>query len=147
MKKPDRNLCISEDLLVDYSTLCEEYLTPASLEWAIERDKNMQHFAKKLIERIGCIEITQRALFINYALATERVRRHKRTMRENRCSERDAPCWMDFKGGDPPLGAADMCDECLMRQIAYQFRVEAMAELKKARRLIEKHAKSLLEGK
>ena len=44
---------IPEDLRVDWQTLQPPYVEPATLQWAIERDKNMQKFALKLIERIG----------------------------------------------------------------------------------------------
>jgi len=44
---------IPSDLKVDYATLCEPYVEPATLAWAIERDKNMQRFAKGLVERIA----------------------------------------------------------------------------------------------
>jgi hypothetical protein len=47
---------IPEDLKVDYQCCGEPYVVPASIEWAIERDKNMQKFARKLIERIGRVE-------------------------------------------------------------------------------------------
>lgn len=44
---------IPEDLRLDYETLCAPYLAPATLEWAIEREKAGQQFSKSLIERIA----------------------------------------------------------------------------------------------
>lgn len=58
---------VPQDLKVDWDTLNVPYVSPSTLEWAIERDKNMQRFAKQLIERVGAAE--QRATIAEAKLA------------------------------------------------------------------------------
>ena len=80
-------------------------------------------------------------LCIDYAAALERLRRHRRTMRENRCpmQSEDGPCWINLQDGS--LGMDEICDECLMRQVAYHFRHVAVMDVGKLRRKIERWAK------
>ncbi len=47
---------ISERWQLDYRTLEGPYVTPANLEWAITRDKNMQRIARQLIEELSAAE-------------------------------------------------------------------------------------------
>lgn len=47
---------IVERYKVDHSTLSEPYVAPTTLKWAIEREQNMQKFAKKLIEELSTAE-------------------------------------------------------------------------------------------
>lgn len=60
-------MAIPDDLKADYRTLAEPYVEPATLQWAIERDKNMQKFAHKLIERIAQLTQELNALKERYA--------------------------------------------------------------------------------
>lgn len=79
----------------------------------------------------------ERELFSGYVTAMLRLRRHKRTMRETKCEDRDGPpCWLSVMEGE--LDAGEMCDRCLMRQVAYHFRGEALKEVGQLRRKIIK---------
>jgi hypothetical protein len=74
-----------------------------------------------------------------YATALARLRRHRRTMRETKCDNDDGPpCWMERDG-------LDMCDKCLLRQVAYHFKGVATKEVGKLRRAIERWAKKNTE--
>jgi hypothetical protein len=82
-----------------------------------------------------------------YSLALERLRRHRRTMRENnRCPEgspsSEQPCWLDLREGS--IEIEEMCDRCLMRQAAYPFRVQAMKDVVRLRGKIEREARKRL---
>lgn len=71
-------------------------------------------------------------LFAEYVAALLRLRRHRRMMRETKCdiareNEGGMPCWVESD-------ALDMCDKCLMRQVAYHFRKEALKEVARLRR-------------
>lgn len=75
----------------------------------------------------------------DYVAALQRVRRHKRTMRENKCDERDNPCWVNF--ADQTLSLLDMCDQCMIRQTAYEFRKIAVKDVGATRRKLERAAR------
>jgi hypothetical protein len=75
-----------------------------------------------------------------YATALERLRRHKRTIRENKCPERDKPCWIDLIEGS--IGMDEMCDPCLMREVERYFRKEALKDVGRLRRKIERDARN-----
>lgn len=81
----------------------------------------------------GAANIPVAELCREYAAALDRLRRHKRGMRETRCVERDDPCWAE---SDP----LDMCDQCLRRQVEYYFRGVAVKDVARLRRAIERWA-------
>jgi hypothetical protein len=70
---------IPADLKVDWDTLNEPYVTPVTLKWAIEREQNMQSFARKLIERIGCADSALRAAREE---RDQQEKAHERTIKE-----------------------------------------------------------------
>lgn len=84
--------------------------------------------------------MTAQELLRDYATALARLRRHRRMMRATRCESReDGVCWMAMLNGQ--IGAEEMCDSCLLRQVAYHFRGEATKEVGGLRRSIERWAK------
>lgn len=85
--------------------------------------------------------MTAEELLLEYASAMERLRRHKRTIFQNRkCGvPDDQPCWVVYLEGGYLM--EEMCPACVKRTVAYQFRKLALKDVGRLRRAITQWAK------